>query len=425
MKTPLFIAASIASLSLIQSARAGEYIAHEWGTFTSVQGPEGEQLPWNPLIAADLPDFVFSEANPTGRRTGIQLPSARFVGKSGTASLFATRQRMETPVIYFYAEKGQKVDVGVQFNGGRITEWYPQIAENKVLAGRADYTHTVKWSAVELLPGLDVGGLLPKGGRESHYYAARETDAVPLRVTANGGVAQTEKMLFYRGVGSFTAPLNVRQPSPNTVSLQVSEPGVRLSSAFLYVVHGDRALLQPLGAISGEPKAVTYDFEEAGPLAEVRAVFGGKLRSALVADGLYEKEAEAMVKTWDDSWFAEPGMRVLYTLPKAWADRVLPLTFSPVPKAVKRVFVGRAELFTNAQEWAMVKAVVRYSEGDEAAKAAAVKTTLGLGLGRFADTVMRRVYGRLPMLPETAQATFGLLEAMRPKENAPGWSAAR
>ena len=31
------------------------YIAHEWGTFTSVQGADGIQLEWNPLVTSELP----------------------------------------------------------------------------------------------------------------------------------------------------------------------------------------------------------------------------------------------------------------------------------------------------------------------------------------------------------------------------------
>ena len=71
MKTPFILATLIAA----QTFAADGYIAHEWGTFTSVQGAEGVQLAWNPLIAADLPPFVFSTANPTARRTAT--PTSR------------------------------------------------------------------------------------------------------------------------------------------------------------------------------------------------------------------------------------------------------------------------------------------------------------------------------------------------------------
>lgn len=40
--------------------------------------------------------------------------------------------------------------------------------------------------------------------------------------------------------------------------------------------------------------------------------------------GLYPKEAEAMVKTWQDSRLEEDGLRVLSVLSVAWTDRALP-----------------------------------------------------------------------------------------------------
>ena len=48
-----------------------------------------------------------------------------------------------------------------------------------------------------------------------------------------------------------------------------------------------------------------------------------ELSQALVKEGLYPREATAMVDTWKSSWFAEDGTRVLYVLPRAWTDRTL------------------------------------------------------------------------------------------------------
>jgi len=47
------------------------------------------------------------------------------------------------------------------------------------------------------------------------------------------------------------------------------------------------------------------------------------MAAALVSEGLYQREAQAMVNTWRDSWFEEDGLRVLYTLPREWTDRTL------------------------------------------------------------------------------------------------------
>jgi hypothetical protein len=70
-----------------------------------------------------------------------------------------------------------------------------------------------------------------------------------------------------------------------------------------------------------------------------------ELEGALIAQGLYAKEAKAMVDTWRDSWFEE-GTRLFYIVPPAMVDSLLPLTVAPKPTVVTRVFVGRVELIT-------------------------------------------------------------------------------
>src|SRR5256885_11845774 len=41
------------------------YVAHEWGTFTSVQGADGVLIPWNPLETTKLPKFVYEDRKST------------------------------------------------------------------------------------------------------------------------------------------------------------------------------------------------------------------------------------------------------------------------------------------------------------------------------------------------------------------------
>ena len=157
---------------------------HEWGTFSTFSGSDGVNLKFQPYDN-DLPDFVHgylprnSKAGPLG----------------GTISL-------ETPVVYFYSERPLTATVRVDFPKGALTEWFPRAARTE---------HRLTWADFKVLPKDDT--TLPEETKPSRYYAARETDAAPLRTTAekdDGKGAEQEKFLFYRGVGSFELPLSVK-----------------------------------------------------------------------------------------------------------------------------------------------------------------------------------------------------------------------
>src|SRR5690349_20688122 len=98
------------------------FVVHEWGTFTSVQGGDGILLTWRPLVTSQLPGFVHDWQKPgLNRRFG----GPGLISKGAMVTL----QRMETPVVYFYTDKKQTVDLSVGFPKGLITEWFPQVHE--------------------------------------------------------------------------------------------------------------------------------------------------------------------------------------------------------------------------------------------------------------------------------------------------------
>ncbi len=93
----------------------GRLVVHEWGTFTNFSGSDGVKLEYRPLIDNDLPDFVLDR----GMQAGLH---PRF-----TKTLLRGRQRMETPVTYFYTDKVRDVNVRVRFPQGLLTEFYPPV----------------------------------------------------------------------------------------------------------------------------------------------------------------------------------------------------------------------------------------------------------------------------------------------------------
>ena len=293
-------------------------VAHEWGTFTSVAGVHGEALSWMPLTgASDLPCFV--------HRAGYNLKAS------------SALERMETPVVYFYTQRKAAVSLRADLPSGTITEWYPQAASTPN-TGRSG--GTIEWN-IELTPGATPD--LPMTSPSDHYFAARETDAVPLRAAG-----EAEKMLFYRGLANFPSPLAAEFARDGRLEIRPKSGPV--SFAMLFENRGGKVGYRIVRNVQA---GQTIEMPE---LSSDAAGVQRELAKALTSAGLYPKEAAAMIATWRDSWFEE-GMRVFYLTPRSVVDAVLPLHIAPAPETVARVFVGRIELLPEYLKEAFAAAV--------------------------------------------------------------------
>lgn len=328
LTTPVFAA------TLVQTPN--EVTVHEWGTFTSVAGYNGASLQWAPLsVANDLPCFVHR------------------IDKSGRGKYQPGLVRMETPVVYFYTQQAMKTSVSVDFPNGEMTEWYPaaRVTPNAGLVGHG----SIEWADVKIQPGMNPE--LPSIKGESRYFPARATDAAPL--TAGG---ENEKLLFYRGVANFQAPI---EPivSGNGYTLR-NNSATTVPVAILFENHDGKIGYR----VVRDLKDSTY--VDAPLLTGNADAIRRELTGILVQSGLYRKEAEAMLATWHDSWF-EPGTRVIYIDPRSTVDAILPMKISPAPQKIERVFVGRVEVLSPWTESAIRIAM-------ESGNAAAIEK-----LGRF------------------------------------------
>jgi hypothetical protein len=333
------------------------FTVHEWGTFTSIAGEDGGAVAWLPQSGSnDLPCFVERSApNIKGYLRGTV--------------------RMETPVIYFYSPAPMHVSVDVFFHQGSLTEWYPHAAQGVSFVDHAGMSGTLNWPDVTIEPST--AATFPQAG-PSHYYRARETAAAPLRV---GG--QVEKFLFYRGVGQFQPPLNAVANADGGASLRSLS---RMPIGDVILFENRRGAMtfssHHLATTTATLPRPDLDDASGAPLSELQRI--------LVANGLYEKEAQAMVETWKDSWFEE-GARLLYIVPRADVDAILPLTIAPAPSATARVFVGRIELMTPATLRDVSEAI---SSNDRAVLAR---------YGRFLQPIAKRA-GLAASVPEASVA---------------------
>lgn len=338
---------------------------HEWGTFTSIAGRDGRPVEWRPLVGpSDLPSFVYdlgSVQENQGFRHGYQC----FKCQEATI-------RMETPVLYFYAARQATLSVSVGFVDGHITEWYPQAR-----AAGGQPTGYVDWGRITVMPGATDS--LPGDWKASHYYAARDTDAALVRVCGEQQT-QHEKFLFYRGVGSFDLPLNVKlEGNQLTVKNAGSEP---VASLIIFENRNGQ-----VGYRTGELRNGEMRIERP-TLDRTREEVERELVTLLIGEGLYEKEAQAMVATWRDSWFEE-GLRVFYVVPRAITDKRLPLYIDPKPTSLVRVLVGRTEIITPEMEQAIQQQLEPLS-GD-APDLNSVAMQVIRTHGRFAEPILKEM----------------------------------
>jgi hypothetical protein len=331
------------ALGLLASGFAGWLIAdeqhaspdltvHEWGTFTAIAGKDGRAMEWATLgssrfgPSADLPRFVEHIANANFK-----------IGLRGTI-------RMETPVLYFYSPRDVAVSVRVAFSQGLITEWYPHAASVQpsgvlpdTALSRLQTDGSIMWNDVAVSPNLSAE--FPHEVPSDRYYAARETSSVPLRVKTKTG-EQREKFLFYRGASASPLPLSAKLNSDAKLLVKNSSED-EIPAVILFERRGERVGYRFASTLTDEtvldPPALTGSTD----------ALCSDLEGILVNQGLYPDEAHAMIETWRDSWFEE-GSRLIYIVPREFPDNVLPLTISPAPGQVVRVFVGRLEIVTPA-----------------------------------------------------------------------------
>jgi hypothetical protein len=361
---------TIAALLLgAATGSASPYALHEWGTFTTVAGSDGVLLAGLEREEAPLPVFTYSHFGlengnlPRGleeitRRHGA-VPGFMMMKGVGRPVAGVT-VKMETPVIYFHSDEAFDVTVKVGFQGGTISQWYPDRTGGEVLpvppapAKAADWTldfskprqGLIEWQARVLSPAESKDAILFKPGESLHWMRPRVPEANAVRMP-NG---ETEGFLFYRGIGAFAPGLTTTVGADDRLQLHNRTGGdIPFAMVFEKSAGQTRWKVLPDGLpAEGRLAIPTSGFTEtAATFAEpvYREMIAG-----LTTTGLLKSEATAMVETWWNSYFAADGLRVFWVVPAAKTDAILPLEVSPAPDKIVRVIVGRSEVLRPARE---------------------------------------------------------------------------
>lgn len=382
-------------------------VVHEWGTFTCLYGSNGSQLSGLYVDDEPLPEQVYyikPEMNygDPGRckisshvyythdlkfpylvhREDYERTHCSFANFNKPLTLKNVTVKMETPVLYFYLPDTATSDlpcrVDVKFPRGSITQYYPnrisgepyrqdisypqwRDKENYTIDFEQDYNGSIQWEFTILRKQDEPN--LTLATEQTVWLAPRKTASNIVssnygRSLSNKWITETEKFLFYRGIGNFPSVLRPRFINYNTIELTNTE---NAHIPFYFVCHVlDSLTVMPIaiGKLPGYGKQ-RVQIEERMTFEDARLAF----IDALQESGLYEDEAISMLETWDRSYFKTDGLKIFWILPKVQTDDLLPIEIVPEPTRLERVIVGRTEILTpEFEKDLMVSSDTQYSK---------------------------------------------------------------
>ncbi|MFO0908351.1 MAG: hypothetical protein U0794_08315, partial [Isosphaeraceae bacterium] len=363
-----------------ENEKPSDLVVHEWGTFLSMSGSDGVSLDGMYHEEHALPGFVHARARDQLRWRSILTKS-------------------ETPVIYFYTDREQRASVEVKFPQGIWTQWYPQaefvlprLASLPYPIGAGPRDGRIFWNVL-IKPAGTKGPIPapPLAASDSLWNFAREVDSAYVLTSGSPGSnasAESERYLFYRGLGTAPLPLKMTAANRGTITLEVGAPTV--AHIFVIEVKEGRGRFQYYPSLA--PGQTLSAVIPSGPMLDdstfLRSV-SDALADRLVQSGLFPKEARAMVNTWKSSYFGTDGVRVLFVLPQSWTDAVIPLRIQPTPRSITRVMVGRMELLLPERERLAEQAVRDLASPDPAKRYGAFRTLEEQG--RYVEPIVRRL----------------------------------
>jgi hypothetical protein len=344
-------------------------VVHEWGTFTALQDENGNAIGGINTDDEPVPNFVHDITRGTLLLPATQVPAA-LESKSVARCHADVTMRLETPVIYFYPSNGfdTPFDVNVKFFGGWLTQYFPDavasapgISQTGLGSLQSLPTGSLTWRDVSL---TDSG---EGPATDEHVWTTpRRVNSATVKVED-----EREKYLFYRGVAHVKAPLRIVRSGPELI---ITGGAKADSVLWLADIRADGMVafrvLRPFNQAPAFLVRTPATFQPEDYSAEGIGNLKIALQSALVNAGLFQDEADALLETWELSYFKSAGLRLFFLVPRGWTDANLLLTVSssshgecscqgkqtvaaktakPVQAAITRVMIGRIEIVTPEQ----------------------------------------------------------------------------
>lgn len=346
---------------------ANPFVVHEWGTFTSVQASDGTMMAGLHHEEEPLPAFVYGRDPLSMSKNMEGIPAA-------------VTQKMETPVVYFYGQPDSaEIRLEVDFPDGIISQWYPDATSFAPEIGNLSGGFS-RGSMAWDLTLLDSEPRLEPVAPDDIWAPSRQVAARPIRIGED-----EERFVFYRGLGDFELPIRVTADSTGSVTI-TNESDTAVPAFFFLNSHAEGAYVQSLGGLEPGESTTSMPSPKELNMEDFVDHAAELVADELIASGLYEDEAWAMVNTWRYSYFQAEGQRVLYVLPREWTDTLLPMRLDPEPDELVRTLVGRIDVLTPQSELEALDLVRLSLDENDYPQWHEITETFG----RFAEPRLRR-----------------------------------
>ncbi|MCX6867782.1 MAG: hypothetical protein NTV46_16500, partial [Verrucomicrobia bacterium] len=315
----------------ISNIKEHDLTVHEWGVFTVFNEQKFANLnrkaEWG-----NLPEFFYR-----------QFPQQRLHWSPGA---------WDKPLIYFYSDRpALKLGVSVTFTDGVPVVWWPAASaptdSGVTKAKPVPRFNSLAWSGWLGSPVPNQGNRHPDGPswitpEETPLAAgqwlayARLKDAALFTVVGSKMQRsapwttyrlESERFIYYDGLVSSPDSLHCIASTETSVIVKKS---ATFPIAYIYLL--DRRQPDKPRATHAALAAAEETKLDLAPVADLHA-FIQQIRADLIAAGLFDAEADSLLKIWHQGFFENSGVVAFYLLPQSEYDRMLPLVVSPKPAA--------------------------------------------------------------------------------------------
>ena len=326
--------------AISQNLPVKDLVVHEWAIFGTLHGSDGSQL--SGLYAEDetVPKFVYRHKLSDAIYNLFNQQEEQNLVELKNVTL-----NIESSVTSFYSKTAKEVSVDVGFSYGLVNKWYPQCNSVDELPTEIDninfsipFNGLISWNNVQILtPDSKIKFSSSNEQETETWINSRTTGANKIMVNN-----EIENFLFYSAIGNLTIPFQFN--FSNNKELKIINSG-EIDIPYLFVFENTEngpnvwwtGGLKQNETVNISSTKSSYAFVDA-KLKE--------FQKALMKLGLYENEVIAMFKTLESSYFTKRGFRIFYILNPKEVALAIPINIIPEPLEIKRVFIGKCDIFT-------------------------------------------------------------------------------